>query len=68
MKRKKTGLAAVVLNGVCAVIGTGKAALELACRTYDDAAFWYALSILCAALWIVAFVINLKRYRSDRED
>lgn len=68
MKKKKTSLAVVILDGVCAVIGTGKAALELACRTYDGAVFWYALSILCAALWTVAFMINLKRYRSDRED
>jgi hypothetical protein len=29
---------------------------------------WFILNILCAVIWIVAFFVNLHRYRSNTEE
>lgn len=65
---KKTRHLTVALLGVCAVIWSIRVILEIVYQTYTDSIFWFVLNILCAVIWIAAFVINLKRCRSHKED
>ena len=57
---------AVAIFGACAVIWVIRVILEVVYQTYNDSGFWFVLNILCAVIWIAAFVVNLKRYRSDK--
>jgi hypothetical protein len=63
---KKVSKFSVILYAICAVIWTIRAILEVADETYHDSAFWFVMNILCAVVWIGAFIVNLKRYRSDK--
>ena len=65
-KEKKTGIAAVILCGAAAVLWTFRAVLEIRYETYHESVFWFIMNILCAVMWIAAFLVNLKRYRSDQ--
>ena len=65
---KKPSRLTVILYGVCAVIWTIRVILEVAYQTYNDSVFWFVLNVLCAVIWIAAFVVNLKRYRANQED
>ncbi|MBQ3170042.1 MAG: hypothetical protein IJB99_09815 [Clostridia bacterium] len=65
---KKPSRLTVILFGVCAVIWTIRAILEVAYQTYNDSVFWFILNVLCAVIWIAAFILNLKRYRANEED
>ena len=58
----------VILFGACAVIWTIRAVLEVVYQTYNDSVFGFVLNVLCAVIWIAAFVINLKRYRSNKDE
>ena len=64
---KKSSKLAVTMYGACAVIWTIRAILEVIYQTYNASMFWFVLNILCAVMWIAAFVVNLKRYRSNKE-
>lgn len=65
---KKASLLSVILFAVCAVIWTIRAILEVAYKTYNDSVFWFVMNILCAVLWIGAFIVSLKRYRSNKDE
>ena len=65
---KKTSRLSVILYALCAVIWTIRAILEVVYETYDYSIFLFVLNILCAILWIVAFIVNLKRYRSNKDE
>ncbi len=65
---KQLRLLTVILFGACAVIWTFRAILEVINQTYNDSVFGFVLNVLCAVIWIVAFVINLKRYRSNKDE
>ena len=65
---KKTSLAAVILVGLAAVIWTIRAVLEIVLKTYNESVFGFVLNVLCSVVWIVSFIVNLKRYRSNREN
>lgn len=64
---KKSGQLSVTLYALCAVLWTIRAILEVAHKTYNDSVFWFVMNLLCAAVWIVAFLVNLKRYRSNKD-
>lgn len=65
MKEKRAAsLTSLILEGICAVIWTVRAILEIIFRTYRSSVFWFVLNLLCAVLWIVSFLVNFKRYRS----
>ncbi len=64
---KKTSLAAVILVGLAAVIWTIRVVLEIVLKTYNESVFLFVLNVLCSVVWIVSFIVNLKRYRSNRE-
>ena len=65
---KKTSLAAVILVGLAAVIWTIRVVLEIVLKTYKESVFLFVLNVLCSVVWIVSFIVNLKRYRSNREN
>lgn len=65
---KKTSLAAVILVGLAAVIWTIRAVLEIVLKTYNESVFLFVLNVLYSVVWIVSFIVNLKRYRSNREN
>ena len=65
---KKTSLAAVILVGLAAVIWTIRVVLEIVLKTYNESVFLFVLNVLCSLVWIVSFIVNLKRYRSNREN
>ena len=65
---KKTSLVAVILVGLAAVIWTIRAVLEIVLKTYNESVFLFVLNVLCSIVWIVSFIVNLKRYRSNREN
>ena len=65
---KKTSLADVILVGLAAVIWTIRAVLEIVLKTYNESVFLFVLNVLCSVVWIVSFIVNLKRYRSNREN
>lgn len=65
---KKTSLVAVILVGLAAVIWTIRAVLEIVLKTYNESVFLCVLNVLCSVVWIVSFIVNLKRYRSNREN
>lgn len=65
---KKTSLVAVILAGLAAVIWTIRVVLEIVLKTYNESVFLFVLNVLCSVVWIVSFIVNLKRYRSNREN
>lgn len=65
---KKISLAAVILVGLAAVIWTIRVVLEIVLKTYNESVFLFVLNVLCSVVWIVSFIVNLKRYRSNREN
>lgn len=67
MEKKTVSRIGVILYAVCAVLWTVRAILEVIYKTYNDSVFLFVLNILCAAVWILAYVVNLKRYRSGKE-
>lgn len=58
----------VILNGMCAVLGTINAILEIVLQSYRDSVFLFVLHFLCAAAWIYIFLSDLKSYRSDKKE
>lgn len=65
---KKTSLFAVVLYGICAVIWTVRAVVEIIYKTYQDSMLMFILSMLCAVVWVVAFLASLMKYRAGRDE
>lgn len=65
---KKVSRLSVMLYALCAVIWTIRAILEVAYKTYNNSVFWFVMNMLCAVLWIGVFIVNLKRYRSNKDE
>lgn len=65
---KKASRLSVILCALCAVIWAIRAILEVAYKTYNNSVFLFVMNILCAVLWIGVFIVNLKRYRSNRDE
>ncbi len=62
---KKTSRLMVILCALCAVVWSVSAIFEVIYQTYNYSLFRFVLNILCALIWIAAFIVNLKRYRSS---
>ena len=65
---KKISLLAVILYGLCAVIWTARIVLEVVYQTYTYSVGLFILNVFCAIIWTVGFVLNLKRYRTQKEE
>lgn len=64
--KKVSGLS-VILYALCAAIWTIRVMLDIAYQTYNHSFSLFVLNILCAIVWSVSFVVNLKRYRSKKD-
>ena len=65
---KKKQLTAVILCGLAAAVWTVRAILGAAYEEYSISVFWFAMSILCAIIWIAVFIIRLKALLSSPEE
>ena len=65
---KKAGCVSVILSGMCAVIWTIRVILDIVNHTVYVPGFGFVLNVLSAVLWIACFVVNLKRYLSNKEE
>ena len=65
---KKISRLTLILFGSCAVIWTVRAVMEIIYQTYQDSVFWFVMNMLCAVLWIAAFIVNLVRYSRQDDD
>lgn len=64
---KKTTKATVILNGFCAAVFTFSAVMDIIRQEYRESALMFALSALCAILWIIVFVMSIRKYRNDQK-
>jgi uncharacterized membrane protein len=67
-EKKKTTKFTVILYALCAILWTVSAVLEVSYQTYTESVFWFVMNLLCAVIWIAAFLVNLKRYQRDRSE
>lgn len=65
---KQPSQLSVILYVLCAVVWTIRAIIEVAYKTYNDSIFWFAINMVCAVMWIVVSIVNLKRYRSNKHE
>ena len=65
---KKPGCISVIMYGACAVLWTIKVILDVVNQTNYVPGFWFVINVICAVLWIACFVVNLKRYLSNKEE
>ncbi len=65
MKGHSVKLLVVVLTALAAIIWTAACVLDF---VYDSSLFLKILRILCALVWVVAFLVNLYRYRKDKKE
>lgn len=65
---KKPSLSTVMLYAFYAVIWSVIAIVEVVHRIYSDSGIFFILNILWALIWIAAFIVNLKRYCSGKEE
>ena len=63
-----TGKTTVILYGLCAVIWSVRAILDVVYQAYSDSLFWCCMNSACAILWIVSFFVTFKRYRSTKDE
>lgn len=64
---KKQNLISGIIYGICAVIWTTKSILDIIYQTHHDSVLGYVLNILCAMVWMAAFLLSMKRYRSTKK-
>lgn len=67
-KMKKVSVVTVVLYGLCAMMWTVRAILEIVYRTYQDSAFWFGMNVLCGVIWAAAFIKTFRRYRAQKAE
>lgn len=65
--KKPSGLV-VILYGLCAVMWIIIVIRDIVNHTVYVPGFSFVLNVLCAVLWIACFVVNLKRYLSNKEE
>ena len=65
---KKQRLFSLVLYGACAVIWVIKVIGDIVNQTIYVPGSWFVINVICAVMWILCFVVNLKRYLSNQEE
>ncbi len=68
MKKKGMRLFAVVMCALAGLIWSVRAVIDVVYQIYNESAFLLCLDILCAVIWIVAFVVQFWKYRLGREE
>ena len=65
---KKGSVLSVILFGLCAVIWSIKAVYEIINTPYPTTPTLLTLDVVCAICWIVAFIVSIKRYLSNKDE
>ena len=65
---KKPSRFSLVLYGACAVLWIIKVIGDIVNQTVYVPGSLFVLNVLCAVMWVVCFVVNLKRYLSNQEE
>ena len=55
------------LYASCAIIWTLTTVFSIITKLYIDSLFLFVMNTLCAILWIIAFITELKRNKSNRK-
>ena len=66
MKRGSKGN--VVLYGLCTVLAAFKVFLQILRLKYNPPVIWLILSIILLVFWTIFFVVEVKRYRSNKDE
>ena len=65
---KKPSVITLILFGLCAVLWSARCVADVICGEFRDPDVLFPMNVFCAAAWIAAFVLQLIRYRSHREE
>ena len=68
---KKMNLVCAVLFALCAVFWSAQAVfdiVEIINHTSVHSNIWVAGDVLCAVLWITAFIVQFIKFRSNRDE
>lgn len=66
-----TSIISVILYGLGAVIWSVRAVfdiLEIINHTSMHSTIWVVGDVLCSIIWIAAFVVQVRRYRSNNDE
>ena len=63
---KKGSVLSVILFGLCAVIWSIKAVYEIINTPYPTTPTLLTLDVICAVCWIVAFIVQIIRYKKEK--
>ncbi len=66
-ENKNVGLTAFILYVLCAVIWSVRLVLEILDHSYRGSEFRIGMDVLCVGLWIVAAIVQYRRYRTEKE-
>lgn len=61
---KKPSQSTVIICGLCAVFWIIRIIFKVGYQMYND--YWFIFDVLAAVVWISAFILNLKRFCSDK--
>jgi len=64
---RKINLINVILFGLCAAIWSIKAIYVIISKPYPTDSVLMVLDIFCAIVWIIAFIVSIMRYRSNKD-
>lgn len=68
MTMKKTDIISIILNGLCALLLSGKVIYDFFNKTYPISSRTFILEALCAAAWIALFVMRLVYSKKNRKE
>ena len=66
MKRGSKGN--VILYGLLTVLAAFKVFLQILRLKYNPSVIWLILSIILLVFWTIFFVVEVKRYRSNKDE
>ncbi len=64
----KVSLLTVILACVNAIFWTFKFVFDFVNHRYQDSNFSLILGVICALIWILSFIVNYRRYHSNKDD
>ena len=65
---KKPSRFVLMLYGACAVLWIIKVISDIVNQTIYAPGSGFVLNVICAIMWVVCFIVNLKRYLSNQEE
>lgn len=66
--KKIDRLLAVIACALAALIWSVRVIIEVVHQLYNESVFLLCVDVLCAVIWIVAFAIQLRKYRLGQKD